>query len=246
MTQDEEWLLEEKYNGQKTEGFLADCQRLNNGEPLAYIIGSIPFLHTTIYLDSHPLIPRTETEYWVEKILPRIKEKETSKVLDLCAGSGCIGVAVLTDAKQAYVDFAEIDTDHHPTILKNIQENNIETTRTHIYGGDLFSEIPAKQYDFILTNPPYIDPHLDRTQESVKNFEPHRALYSEQEGLGHIVRIIRDSITYLTSDGTLVIEHEPEQMEAITSLGTQNGFSVVTHPDQYGVSRYTILTRIAV
>ena len=69
MTKDEQWLLEEKYGGVATKEFDADKERLAAGEPLAYIIGWQPFLGLKIFLDSHPLIPRTETEWWVEQFL---------------------------------------------------------------------------------------------------------------------------------------------------------------------------------
>src|SRR5512138_3415194 len=98
MVREEEWLLKEKWNGEKSEGFFADCQRLRDGEPLAYVIGHTPFLNTIIYLDSKPLIPRVETEFWVEKAIMEIQDFSrgqtlgTVQVLDVCAGSGCIGV----------------------------------------------------------------------------------------------------------------------------------------------------------
>ena len=163
MTQDEAWLLKEKYHDEKSEAFLNDCNRLKNGEPLAYVIGSIPFLSTTIFLDSHPLIPRTETEFWVEKIIAEMRSKKEMplRVLDLCAGSGCIGVAVLHTLPMVCVDFGEIDTDHHSTIRKNILENNIDPLRTNIFEGSLFDEI-TETYDYILSNPPYIDKSLVR------------------------------------------------------------------------------------
>ncbi len=103
MTQDEVWLLREKYQGVKTDAFFEDCARLKNGEPLAYIIGSIPFLNTTIFLDAHPLIPRPETEFWVEKAIAHMNVRAPLRILDLCAGSGCIGVAVLTARKETRV-----------------------------------------------------------------------------------------------------------------------------------------------
>ena len=91
--QAEDWLLKEKYKGVKSRAFLADCQELKAGVPLAYVIGSIPFLDTKIYLDSKPLIPRPETEYWTEQAIKSIKTVASANVLDLCSGSVCIGVA---------------------------------------------------------------------------------------------------------------------------------------------------------
>ncbi len=244
MTQEETWLLTEKYAGEKCEAFFADCTRLHNGEPLAYLIGSIPFLNTVIFLDSHPLIPRTETEFWVEKILTEIQRHPSPKVLDLCAGSGCIGVAILTHISDAVVHFSEIETHHHATIKKNIAKNAIAESRTHIYGGDLFEQI-TDMYDYILTNPPYIDPMLDRTEMSVTTYEPHRALYGGKNGFELIEKIISNASKYLTPRGTLVIEHEPEQSELIQACGNQNRFDSVTHVDQYNIERYTILARKA-
>ena len=109
MTQEQHWLLKEKYHGEKTDGFFADCKRLALGEPLAYLIGWTPFLNTKIWLDSHPLIPRPETEFWVERAITSMRENaqdtlgflaEPAKVLDLCAGSGCIGVAMATTGRR--------------------------------------------------------------------------------------------------------------------------------------------------
>jgi len=177
-TIERQWLLKEKHHGVESPAFLDDLKRLTDGEPLAYIIGYVPFLDATIHLDSHPLIPRAETEFWTEGIIAEIKTFSRSiRVLDLCAGSGAIGVAVLKAISNTYVDFAEIDTAHHPTIQKNISALKIDSARTHIFSGDLFERIvPNQQYDYILTNPPYINPSLrSRTEKSVLAHEPHRA-----------------------------------------------------------------------
>ncbi len=253
MTQDEMWLLKEKHGGMETEGFFEDCARLKLSEPLAYVIGSIPFLNTTIHLDlpagqagPRPLIPRTETEYWVEKTIAEIKKNpaiEHPKILDLCAGSGCIGVSVLKEVKNSYVDFVEIETSHHTTILKNIEENGIDTSRAHIFGGDLFENIPGT-YDYILTNPPYIDKSLGRTEGSVQAFEPEKALYGGMEGMEVITRIIENASLYLEKKGVLIIEHEPEQVSTIQILAQSNNFIGTALPDQFGVLRFTRLTRI--
>jgi release factor glutamine methyltransferase len=242
MEAEVEWLLKEKYGGRESEAFAADVERLKSGEPLAYVIGFVSFLNTKIYLDSRPLIPRPETEYWVEKAIADIKKSkiEAPKVLDLCAGSGCIGVAVAKAIPDARVDFAEIDERHHETIKKNLQENATDTARIRIFGGDLFERLAA-QYDYILTNPPYVDPALDRVEKSVKDFEPHVALYGGANGLRVIERIICDASLFLARRGVLIIEHEPEQQVLMRTFAQRNGFALETKGDQFGIKRYSIL-----
>ncbi len=242
MTKDEHWLLREKYQGQESAAFLADCMRLSAGEPLAYIIGSIPFLDCTIHLDSKPLIPRPETEYWTKRCITEMSPAENPRsVLDLCAGSGCIGVAILKSLPQVTVDFVEIEPLHSNTIKKNLHENEINDTRYHIYTSDLFVDIPMKKYHHILTNPPYIDPVLDRAETSVTTFEPHTALYGGMDGMELIEKIITQAPQYLHQQGQLWIEHEPEQSAAIQTLGKSSGFATTTHSDQYNVERYSVL-----
>lgn len=238
MNKDEAWLLNEKYNGMESAAFAEDCKRLAAGEPLAYLIGWVPFLDTKIALDSRPLIPRPETEYWVSEILTEIPE--AAHILDLCAGSGCIGVAVAKARMMARVDFSEIDARHHDTIAKNLAHNGITYERTRIFGGDLFEQV-TDRYDYILSNPPYIDPALDRTEESVRAFEPHHALYGGTEGMELVSRIIADAPRFLNPHGVLVIEHEPEQVESIRREADKAGFATETHTDQFGVLRFTRL-----
>lgn len=246
-SQEAGWLLNEKHRGEKTAAFFEDLERLEAGEPLAYIIGSIPFLNTQVLLDSHPLIPRTETEFWVEKALQEIKTTaksfppgRTIKVLDLCAGSGCIGVAVLKALPDAQVDFVEIDHLHHSTVNRTIRLNGLDKTKFRLFGGSLFETVSDK-YDFILTNPPYVDPLLNRVSESVKKFEPDKALYGGDNGLNLIRSIIEQSSIHLESAGILYLEHEPEQTETIKRLATDKRFAIKTYKDQYGTERYSRL-----
>lgn len=240
-SQEERWLLE-KYKGEKAEGFFTDLERLNAGEPIAFILGYIPFLSVTIHLDSHPLIPRPETEFWVEKAIAQIQHSGIAhpRVLDLCAGSGAIGVAIAKAVDTAVVHFAEIDPTHHTTIQKNITQNGIEMDRIAIFGGHLMTNTNPP-YDFILCNPPYIPHNSPHVQESVKKFEPALALYGGEDGMVLIAEIIEHAPQKLTSHGVLYIEHEPQQADAIAEKATKGNMTAVTHNDQYDIPRYTIL-----
>src|SRR5690606_17142556 len=114
--------------------------RLEAGEPLGYVIGHVPFLGCNIFLDSHPLIPRPETEFWlntaIKEIISSSLTRRNIKVLDLCSGSGAIGVAVAKHILDAKVDFAEVDPLHQKTIERNVTENNINPDRTRVIVGD--------------------------------------------------------------------------------------------------------------
>lgn len=300
LSQDEQWLLTEKYGGEESAGFFADCKRLKAGEPLGYIIGHTPFLGCTIHLDSHPLIPRPETEFWVERAITVIKKNPprqglgnslglasgTVNVLDLCAGSGCIGVGVAKAIPEATVHFAELDARHLPTIGKNLEENDINCSRYKVFQSDLFSNIPGQSfetqktvardevrgtgefskkpyqvygeekigtrnkvirpsdnflYDFILSNPPYINPEANTVEMGVVKHEPHHALFGGKLGLELIEHIIATAPQFLNAKGQLWLEHEPEQAAAIQTMAAKNGFSPTTHTDQYGVARYSVL-----
>ena len=133
---------------------------MHSSLPEAYKIGWVPFIHTDIYLDSRPLIPRTETEYWVNEAIQEIKKSGVvaPRILDLCAGSGCIGVAVLKEIPEALVDFAEIDPTHHETIRKNITENKFPKyfqLRKYI-DSNIFLTIEFDKAIILIEKPKYI------------------------------------------------------------------------------------------
>lgn len=244
-----EWLLTEKYQGVRSDAFYADCKRLALGEPLAYLIGFTSFLNCTIWLDSRPLIPRTETEFWVERAIETMKNgttlslglaEKSIRVLDLCAGSGCIGIAIAKALPEAHLSFSEIDITHIPTIEKNLKENGISPARYAIYQTSLFTGI-TDMFDVIVSNPPYIDESLNRTEESVVLNEPHLALYGGEEGMDIIKQIITETPNHLNASGQLWIEHEPEQVVKIAIAAERNGFTSETLKDQYDVDRVSVL-----
>lgn len=211
--------------------------KIKSEEPEAYRLGWIPFIHTHIWLDSKPLIPRPETEYWAHELICKFQALSSTplKVLDLCAGSGAIGVALAQEIPTATVDFVELDEKHHETIRKNIKENGIEENRIRIFGGDLFEQV-QDSYDVIFSNPPYIDMNLGRVEDSVLDHEPHLALDGGMHGTAIIARILAAAPSHLKPRGALWLEHEPEQVEW---LSIQAGYTA-SYPDQYGVLRYSI------
>lgn len=225
-----QWLLNEKYNGIPSPAYEEDLARLTNDEPLAYIIGSIPFLTTTIHLDSRPLIPRSESEYWLEQALKQAP-KEPLRILDIFAGSGALGVAWLTHRPQDSLVFAEIDTAHHATIRHNLKANNLP--EQSIVGGDMFEHVSGT-FDVMLANPPYV-PTTRLLAPSVTAFEPAKALYADEDGLSFIRRLAQEAPAFLHPSGTLYVEHD-EHHDA-TACFPETTWSTQQWNDQYGKPR---------
>jgi release factor glutamine methyltransferase len=214
-----------------------------SSEPEAYQIGWVPFLGATIYLDSRPLIPRTETEWWVEQCIATIPSDRLVRVLDVFSGSGCVGVAVLKRAAHTEVTFVELIPAHIQTIQKNISANHIDPSRTHVVVSDVFSNVKGT-YDYILANPPYLaHSRLARIEDSVLTHEPHTALFADQGGFALIETTISGLPAHLTHGGQCWIEHEPEHTAQIHESAGRVGLSASTHRDQYGVERYSVILK---
>lgn len=267
MTRDERWLLDEKYGGVATPQFEADCARLATGEPLGYVIGWQPFLGLRISLNSHPLIPRVETEWWAEKLLSayapdswaghsavalraarpslttasRPAVESPVALLDLCAGSGAIGCAALKMLPTAEVYFGEIDATHRATIEKNICENNLDNSRAHIGIGDLFEPFAGKRFDIIACNPPYI-PMERPLDQSVSDYEPALALRSGTDGLDLMRRIASELPNHLSPHGVAWIECDSLHADAARSLFEAAGLQATIRTDQYHAPRFLVVS----
>lgn len=210
--EDVEALIRDKYAGDRSVDLSGDLARLAGGEPLAYVIGWVPFLGLRINLDSHPLIPRPETEWWAEELITQLKGR-TLRVLDLCAGSGAIGLSVLAKVPGAHVSFGELMEEHAEQIRKNLELNSLDASRADIREGDLFEPFLGETFDLIVSNPPYI-PEGRELPESVLEYEPEEALYSGTDGLEVIRRIAQDASSYLVPGGEVWIEADVENIEA--------------------------------
>lgn len=241
MDKERTWLLNEKYDGIETEGFQKDCERLTQGEPLAYIIGHIPFCNCHIDLEYKPLIPRVETEYWVHKFITKELTDKQAEILDLFAGSGCVGIAVLKNS-QASVDFGEIKKENVRQIEKNLDINNIKNSLYQIFESDVFESIPDKKYDYILANPPYIaKDRMDTVDESVFRHEDPGALFADNDGLYFVEKLIKEGVKHLKPGGKIYVEYDPWQTEKIKELLKENSVSdFEIQEDQYGKERVLV------
>lgn len=232
MNREHEWLLKEKYGGKECTEFFDDLKRLESGEPLAYVIGWVGFLGCRIDLSKRPLIPRPETEWWVERVIQKSKVKsQHAKILDLFSGSGCIGVALAKHLPSVTVDCADVSPAAIEEIRINAELNGV-TDRVRAIASDVFSGIPGT-YDLILANPPYIDPNIRETLErSVLDYEPHEALFAT-DGLEYIRLIVEQCDEHLEQGGSVCVEFGPNQKEDIERLLDKSGWQYEFWKDQY-------------
>lgn len=241
MIRDQHWLLEEKHRGDETPAYQADLGRLAQGEPVAYVIGSQPFLGLSIQLDSKPLIPRVETEWWTNELLKGIPADASLSFLDLCAGSGAIGCAALKRFSNAEVAFGELDPAHEATIRKNIGENGLDESRADVRIGDLFEPFGDAKFDVIAANPPYVPTDRDLPL-SVARYEPASALFAGPDGLDVIRRIAAELPRHLAKDGVAWIECDRSHAKAAAHLFEERGFRTEIRTDQYGKPRILLIS----
>lgn len=241
------WLKQDKYGGRSVSSarLAEDLARLCRDEPIDYVIGWRPFLGCKIGLTERPLIPRAETEYWVGQAIAEIKKEDNQrplKCLDIFAGSGCIGVAILAQTKQAKVVFADKSPRALKSIRKNLRlnRNKIGLRRARVLSSDIFSEV-AGTFDYIFANPPYI-PLGRRLPRSVADYEPTEALFGGKDGLFYLKKFLSSAPAYLTARGKIYLEFGVGQKMAIDKILKKLGFQTwVFGRDQFGRYRFAII-----
>lgn len=239
-----EWLLKEKYQGVETPEFLADVKRLEKAEPLAYVIGWIPFYGCKIDVTLHPMIPRPETEFWVERAVGELQAlgKEKLRLADTFSGSGCIGVALLKHLPNATVELSEYDPKLTEQLRINVKNNGVEE-RAVCMQADALGGLSGT-YDAIFANPPYIDPSaIPEMDRSVIDYEPHLSLFAGEHGLDYVKLIINTGAQYLTNGGTFYIECDAHQKDWIEDLVKGTAWKHEFWFDQYGQVRFLILRK---
>jgi release factor glutamine methyltransferase len=225
LKQQIQWLLKEKYNGHATEEFDKDVERLEAGEPLDFIIGFVDFLDCKIDLSKRTLIPRVETEFWVDQVLEDLDYSAKLRILDIFSGSGCIGIAVLKKLPNSCVVLSDSEVIAIEQIRINAGLNNIDPSRYQIIRSDLFENITGK-FDIIFANPPYISlKNQDQIQKSVLKYEPKPALFGGDDGLLYIEALLAQAKDFLGDQGKIYIEFDPPQENEIVKMIKRHGYS---------------------
>lgn len=198
----------------------------------------IKFINCKIDYKNQIFQPRIETEFWVGEVYPALSRKKC-RVLDIFAGSGCIGIAVLKNIKNSFVDFADIDDAAIKQIKINLKLNNIGKERYKIYKSNLFEKLKGERYNFVFANPPYVA--LDRiseVQKEVLEKDPHVSLFAGKDGMDYIRKFFIQVKKHLKPNGKIFLEFDPLQKKKIKEILEKEKFKFIFKKDQFGKFRW--------
>lgn len=180
-------------------------RRVNERIPVAYLTNKAWFCGHEFYVDERVLVPRSPVGELINNRFTALLDGAPRRILDMCAGSGCIAVACAYAFPQAQVDAVDISADALSVAGRNIEEHGM-TDNITLIRSDLFRDLPAVGYDLIITNPPYVDAQDMATLPDEYRHEPELALASGSDGLKLTRRILAGAADYLSDNGILICE----------------------------------------
>ncbi|HEX8993876.1 MAG TPA: HemK family protein methyltransferase [Candidatus Paceibacterota bacterium] len=243
-----EKILAEKYGlpaqagGVPSAEFLNDKARIEAGEPWQYVLGYADFLGCHIDLSDRPMIPRPETAFWVEKVIGEWKDAGDIKALDLYAGSGNIGVALLKHLPQAHVTLSELDAHLLPGIERSIVASGVDPSRSTLIAGDSLENI-HDTFDVICANPPYINPADEADLDPEMRHEPHIAFFGSSDGMAHHRELIERGKDFLTDRGVIYCECDMDQVSDLEKLLETTDWKYEFWKDPFGHEDLMVLRR---
>ncbi len=216
---------------------------LEKDYPVQYIIGYVDFYGLKINVNEFTLIPRYETEYLIELTLKELKKMNLAnpKILDLCTGSGAIGLTLKSLLPSSEVTLSDISKDALMVANKNKNELNLDV---NIIESDLFKNIQGK-FDIIISNPPYV-----MTNETLPKdvlYEPHLALFSGPKGIDHIEEIFKNIKSHLNNKYLIALEINEKSEPDITNLIKtyfEKNINYKFMKDLAGKTRYLFITNV--
>lgn len=224
----------------------AATARLMAGEPLPYVLGEWEFYGLPLYVDRNVLIPRDDTCAVVGLAVNQaIFLPSDPRVLDLCTGSGCIGLAIASRIKDARVTLADISKDALAVARKNITRNKLNS-RVSCVQADALSPAPAflGKFDMIVSNPPYITgSEMAELPDSVKDFEPHLALFGGKDGLDFYRSIAVNYAGALKPGGFLAFEFGMGQGDDVCRILEENGYTILERTKDFNDRERAVLAR---
>lgn len=214
-------------------------KRLENGEPVQYIVGNVDFYGYNFIVNKNVLIPRFETEELVDRTIKYIKKYLSNNldIVDLGTGSGCIAITLKKELN-CNVDAVDISKEALEVAKINAKNNNVDI---YFIEGDMLNPL-TKKYDVIISNPPYIS-YNEKIDEIVKNNEPHNALYADDDGLYYYKEIIKNAANYLKEKAIIAFEIGYLQGNILKEYALNYFTNVIVEQDLSGKDRYLFIIK---
>lgn len=224
----------------------AGVNRLLRGEPLAYVLGEWEFYGLPLYVSKDVLIPRDDTVAVAELAIRQgMFLEENPRILDLCCGSGCIGLAVASRLKDAKVTLGDLSREALAVAKKNVQRSRMGARVSYV---QVDATKPAPlflgKFDLIVSNPPYVTGReMKELPESVKAYEPHMALYGGEDGLDFYRAITENYTPALKPGGYLCYEFGMGQGDAVCRILEENGYTILERTRDYNDRERAVLAQ---
>lgn len=249
LKQPKEYLIiheQEELNANEIKKYKEDIQKLSNNIPIQYITNKQEFMGLEFYVDENVLIPQPDTEILVEETIKIcrnavfVDSQRNIKILDLCTGSGAIGISIAKNIENCEMILSDISDKALEVAKFNCKNNGFEN-KIKIIQSDLFENIKSK-FDIIVSNPPYIKTDIIKTLDKEVQNEPILALDGGKDGLNIYRKIINQAHKYLKNNGYLCLEIGYDQKEEIIKLiqDTNNYKDIYSKKDLSGNDRIVI------
>ena len=240
ITHDKEEVIIQYINNYKVA-----VNKMCNGIPIQYITNKQEFMKLNFYVDENVLIPQNDTEILVEEVMNLCKDFEKVVVLDLCTGSGAIGVSIAKYVEKSVVYASDISS-KALQIAKLNSKNNMVSTKMNFIESNLFEKIENIKFDIIVTNPPYIETDTIKELDIEVQHEPKIALDGGEDGLDFYKNIIENADKYLKKDGYLALEIGYNQKEAVVNLieNTNKYKDIYSKQDLAGNDRIIVAKKV--
>ena len=221
--------------------------RVMSGEPLAYVLGEWEFYGLRLYVDKNVLIPRDDTCAVTDlAIRNALFLDQSPRILDLCTGSGCIGLAIASRVKDARVTLADISKEALAVAKKNVASVHF-SGRVSCVQADALAPAPVflGKFDMIVSNPPYITgPEMLDLPASVDDYEPHLALYGGEDGLDFYRSITENYKSALKPGGYLCFEFGMGQGDDVCKILLNNGFTIIERTTDFNDRERAVIAQL--
>lgn len=200
--------------------YFEKINQILEGKPLQYITKKQEFMKLDFYVDENVLIPQPDTEILVEKVLELANNRNNIEILDICTGSGCIGISLAKYLEKAKITLSDISNSALKIAKMNAEKNGVEA-KINFINSDMYKNIENK-FDIIVSNPPYIKTKIIETLDKQVQNEPKLALDGGEDGLEFYRILINESPKYLKQNGILMFEIGYDQKNEIEQLVKEN------------------------